>query len=181
MTIPFDHTLFKLINQGLANPVLDWLCPILRYKYTWFPVYIGGSLYVIYKYRIKGLWMVAFAGLAILVGDQSSNLIKLFVHRLRPCHTEMGVRLLIDRCSDTFSFTSNHATNHFALSVFVSLLFRHSRLLIALMLMWAVAVAFSQVYVGIHYPVDVTAGALLGAVIGWLSYRGFIFTQERIA
>lgn len=177
MNIAFDHTLFNMINQGLANPVLDVVCPILRNKYTWMPVYVIGSLYVMHKYHMQGVWMVLLAGLAILIGDQSSNFIKLFIHRLRPCHVEPGVRLLISQCSDTFSFTSNHATNHFALSVFVSMVFRQSRMLIVLMVLWAASVAFSQVYVGIHYPVDVATGALLGSVIGFVVYvlfRGFL-------
>ena len=172
MTTTFDHTLFHIINQGLANPVLDVICPIIRNRYTWMPVYVGGSAYVIYRYRLSGLWMVLFAGLSILAADQLSNLIKVFVHRLRPCHVEPGVRLLIDQCSDTFSFTSNHSSNHFALSVYVSLLF-HRRWLTALMLLWAASVAFSQVYVGIHYPIDVTAGALLGSLIGLIAFITF--------
>lgn len=126
---------------------------------------------MIYKYHMRGVWMVAFAGLAILIADQGCVLMKTWIHRLRPCHLEAGVRLVIDKCSDTFSFPSNHSTNHFALSVFVALLFRQSRLLVVLMLLWAVSVAFSQVYVGIHYPVDVTAGALIGAAIGFGVYN----------
>jgi undecaprenyl-diphosphatase len=122
--------------------------------------------------------MVLFAGLAILAADQLSNFIKVFVHRLRPCHVEPGVRLLISQCSDTFSFTSNHATNHFALSVYVSLLFQR-RGLSSLMMIWAASVAFSQVYVGIHYPVDVTAGALLGAVIGYFAFVIFKYFSPR--
>jgi membrane-associated phospholipid phosphatase len=172
MNTAFDHHLFHLINQGLANPVMDAICPVMRNKYTWMPVYVIGSLYVIYKYRVQGIWMVLFTGLAILIGDQSSNLIKVFIHRLRPCHVEPTVRLLINQCSDTFSFTSNHATNHFALSVFVSLLFRQ-RWLTVVLLLWASIVAFSQVYVGIHYPVDVTAGAILGSLIGLLTFLIF--------
>ena len=165
----YDHSLFNFINQSLANPVMDAVCPVLRNKYTWMPVYVGGSLFVIYKYRLQGLWMVLFAGLAILISDQSSNLIKTFIHRLRPCHVERGVRLLIDQCSDTFSFTSNHAANHFALSIFVAFLFRHWWLTM-LMMFWAASVAFSQVYVGVHYPSDVGAGAILGILAGLAVY-----------
>jgi membrane-associated phospholipid phosphatase len=177
LDLSFDHSLFNYINQGLSNPVLDVVCPILRNKYTWMPVYVCGSAYVMHRYHMVGVWMVIFAGLAILVGDQSSNFIKLFVHRLRPCHVEPGVRLLISQCSDTFSFTSNHSTNHFALSMFVAALFSRSKLLGAVMVFWAASVAFSQVYVGIHYPVDVSAGAVLGSLIGLvfaLVYRHFI-------
>ena len=178
MNTAFDHSLFHFINQGLANPVLDVLCPILRNKYTWVPFYIIGSTWLIYKYKWNGFWMIVAAVVAVGLSDLSSNLIKIWIHRLRPCHTEVGVRLLIAQCSDTFSFTSNHAANHFALSVFVSLLFRRWWLSV-LMLLWASSVAFSQVYVGIHYPVDVIAGAVLGAVIGWVVFKIFTLWSMR--
>ena len=167
MTSSFDHTLFHLINQDCANPVLDAICPLLRNKNTWLPFYIIGGLWLFYKYKWQGLWIIALAGLAILVSDQSSNLIKHLAHRIRPCATGEPVRLLVDHCSDSFSFTSSHAANHFALAVFLSLVFRRYRWLTPVLLVWASLIALSQVYVGLHYPADILAGGSLGGVIGW--------------
>ena len=170
MTPQIDHTLFHFINQTLANPVFDFLCPILRNRFTWLPFYIIGGIYVLYKYRLQGLFILVAVGITILCCDQAANAIKWSVHRLRPCHLEPGVRLLIDRCSDTFSFPSNHATNHFGLAMFLALAFRRYRWIGGSSFLWAASVAFSQVYVGIHYPLDVAAGALLGCGLGLIIF-----------
>jgi undecaprenyl-diphosphatase len=171
MTASLDHILFHFINQDCANPALDAICPILRNKNTWLPFYIIGGLWILYKYKWQGLWIIALAGLAILVSDQSSNLIKHLVHRIRPCATGEQVRLLVDHCSDSFSFTSSHAANHFALAVFLSFIFYRYRWITPMLLVWASLIALSQVYVGLHYPADIAAGGVLGASVGWCIYR----------
>ena len=165
MLTAIDHQLFHFINQDVANPILDFICPIWRSKSTWFPFYALGAVYLLKKNRKQALLLIAVAALAILISDQSSNLIKHFIHRQRPCNIGIA-RLLLDHCSNGFSFTSNHAANHFVLAVLLSVVFRKSKWLIAVLLFWASGVAFSQVYVGVHYPADVMAGAMLGASIG---------------
>ena len=172
-----DHTLFHFINTVCANPVLDAICPIARDRNTWIPFYIMGSGLAIYKYRWAGVWMIVCACLAILLSDQSANLIKHAVHRLRPCAVEQ-VHLLV-KCSNTFSFPSNHATNHFALAIFLSLVFRRVRWLPVVLVFWAGFVALSQVYVGLHYPADITAGALLGTIVGYLAFLIFKLIKQR--
>lgn len=151
--------------------MLDSLCPMARDKNTWMPFYIMGGLLVLYKYRWQGLWMIVCAALAIVCSDQCSNLIKHFIHRLRPCAVE-HVRMLV-ACSDTFSFTSNHAANHFALAVFLSLALWRLRWLPYVLLPWAAFIALSQVYVGLHYPADIAGGASLGSLVGYLSFLIF--------
>jgi len=124
---------------------------------------------------MAGLWMVVCAVLAIAVSDQTAGLIKHLVHRLRPCAIGEA-RLLLAECSHSFSFPSNHAANHFTLAVFLSLLFRQ-RWLTFVLLFWAAFIAFSQVYVGLHYPLDIAAGAVLGALVGglvFLIYRNVV-------
>lgn len=180
MAPELDHTLFHFINQTLANPVLDLVCPILRNRFTWLPFYIIGGIYVLYKYRLQGLFILAAVGVTILCCDQAANAIKWSVHRLRPCHLEHGVRLLVDRCSDTFSFPSNHATNHFGLALFLALTFRRYRWLVVALFLWAAMVAFSQVYVGIHYPLDIAAGALLGSGLGSIVFILYRLAAHRV-
>ncbi len=171
-----DHSLFHFINTACGNPVLDTLCPIARDMNTWMPCYIMGCLLLLYKYRWQGLWMIVCAVLAVIASDQSSNLIKHLVHRLRPCAVG-EVRLLVKHCSDTFSFTSNHAANHFALAVFLSLVFSRIRWFGAILILWAAFISLSQVYVGLHYPADIVGGALLGSLVGWMAF--FIFKLKK--
>ena len=137
---------------------------------------MGGGL-AVYKYRWAGVWMIVCACLAILISDQSANLIKHTVHRLRPCAVE-EVHLLV-KCSNTFSFPSNHATNHFALAIFLSLVFSRVRWLPVVLVFWAGFVALSQVYVGLHYPADITAGALLGTIVGYLAFLIFKLIKQK--
>lgn len=175
-----DHILFHFINQTLANPVCDLICPILRNRFTWLPFYIIGGIYILYKHRVQGIFIIAGAGITILCCDQLANVIKWNVHRLRPCHVESGVRLLIDRCSDTFSFPSNHASNHFGLAMFLTMVYRRYRGLRGGLFLWAALVAFSQVYVGIHYPIDVLAGALLGASGGLVVFAFYSLINKHL-
>ncbi len=154
----------------MANPVLDFLCPILRNKLTWVPLYILFALLLYRKYGAKVIYLGIGAALVILLSDQiSSSLIKPYQHRLRPCNNPaIEARLLLDACGGGYSFVSSHAANHFGLAVFLVFFFERKRLAAPLLLLWAFAVAFSQVYVGVHFPMDVLAGALLGSIIGWV-------------
>lgn len=98
--------------------------------------------------------------------------------RLRPCAV-MDVRLLVEHCSNTYSFTSNHAANHFALAVFLLLVFSSHRWLSYVLISWAVFIGFSQIYVGLHYPADVVGGAVLGSLVGYLTFLIFKLIKQK--
>jgi membrane-associated phospholipid phosphatase len=90
-----------------------------------------------------------------------------------------NVRLLVDHCSDTFSFTSNHAANHFAIAVFLSLALRQYRWLAIILILWASFISLSQVYVGLHYPADIAGGGLLGSLVGYGTFLLFGSIRKR--
>src|SRR5690606_41271822 len=100
------------------------------------------------------------------------------VKRVRPCNdlvfkNEVNIRV---RCGSGFSFTSSHATNHFAMAFFWIALFRHRwKHTLWLCITWASLISFSQIYVGVHYPVDIICGALLGILIG--TGVGYLFKR----
>jgi undecaprenyl-diphosphatase len=80
-------------------------------------------------------------------------------------------------CGKGFSFISAHATNHFAIAVFFSVLFYNQyKWIVYIAILWAGLIAFSQVYVGVHYPFDVICGALLGSILGYIQGI-FIFSK----
>lgn len=168
--LQFDQELFFAINQGWASPLLDVVAPWLRNMFFWAPFYLFlGSWYVV-RFGTKG-WLVVLAVLlTFAVSDMlSSSVIKPLVERLRPCNEpELAeyVRLLVG-CGGGFSFTSSHATNHFAFALFNGLvLFRFWKPALPYLLVWASAISLSQVYVGVHYPLDILGGAILGSSIG---------------
>ncbi len=169
--LQMDVQVFEWINQNLHNNFLDNLMPWWRSKYTWIPFYVLLVLFVAYKYRIKAIYLVLAMAISVGVSDIiSSKVIKNSVKRLRPCKNPQlknDVKLLV-RCGSGYSFTSSHATNHFTLAVFLLFTFcRRFKFLRLPLLLWAASIAFGQVYVGVHYPLDVMFGALLGTFIGW--------------
>ncbi|MEM0991458.1 MAG: phosphatase PAP2 family protein [Bacteroidota bacterium] len=170
--LQFDQILFSFINQDLANPFLDTIMPYWREKTTWIPLYLLILVLAFVKLHWKQavLFLVLLAGTVGVADQISSQWIKKSVERLRPCRNaaiQEEVHLLVP-CGSGYSFTSSHATNHFAVAFFIAfILFTEKRIWRIALLCWAATIAFGQVYVGVHYPLDVTAGALLGLGIGW--------------
>ena len=168
----FDEQLFQLINGEWHNAFFDNLMPLWRNKRFWIPAYIIGLAYLIWTYKKQAIFIVLAAVLTIGLADtMSSKIIKKTVKRPRPCRNEIladNLNLLV-HCGGGYSFTSSHATNHFALAVFfVSLFGRMKRKWKFAFLFWAGSIAYGQVYVGVHYPLDVFSGAILGSLIGYL-------------
>jgi undecaprenyl-diphosphatase len=114
---------------------------------------------------------MAFVALLIFMSDQISvHFFKEVFQRLRPCHEPdfIGmVHLVKGNCGGQFGFVSSHATNTFALAVFLSfVLGKKFKYFIPLILLWAAVISYSRIYLGVHYPGDVIAGAILGASLG---------------
>ena len=178
-----DQQFFISINNGLQNPFLDWLCPILRNQKSWYPLYVILIYFIYKKYQKQTLWIVVGAAILILISDQvSANLIKNAVQRLRPCSDpsfQNQVHLLVN-CGNGFSFISAHATNHFALAFYMMGFFEtQKKWFIPVAVIWASSIAFSQVYVGVHYPFDVICGALLGSFLGYIFMQLYKFIFKK--
>ncbi len=172
-----DINLFRLGNEAFANPVFDVVMPFITNVRHWYVVYIISiALLLIYGGR-RGRWAVLFAILTIVISDQlSSFVLKPLVGRLRPCHVLDQVRLLVG-CGGGYSFPSSHAVNNFAVALFFGSLYRKA---MPYLLFVASVIAYSRVYVGVHYFSDVIAGAFIGAGIGYivaLLYQRIILSQ----
>ena len=161
----------------MIHPTLDVVLPILRNKLTWIPAYIVLVFLIIRSYKYNSIYIFIVIGVVIAVADvSSSQFIKKWIMRPRPCHdVSMSARLLID-CGSGFSFTSSHATNHFALAMILFLIFKNnlSTFFTLLLFMWAISIGLAQIYVGVHYPFDVVGGFLLGGLIAVTVYYGLI-------
>lgn len=164
-----DQQLFALLNGAWHHPWLDAVFPLWRTKTTWIPLYGLLVALLAKRYGWQTGWVLLAVGLTVLVADQtSSGLLKPWVGRVRPCRALDEVRLLV-HCGGGFSFTSSHACNHFAVvAVLAGLLGRQLPLwLVVLGFCWAGSIAYGQIYVGVHYPLDVFIGGLLGVWIGY--------------
>ena len=176
-----DLQLYYFINQTMVNPLFDFFCPVFRSKSFLIVCYLMFAVVVYQAFPKQFLKIAAAGALTFLLTDQiSASLSKPFFHRLRPCNDHHVVaRLIIEHCGSGFSFVSAHATNSFGMASFLSVILIRQRVTVAVLIIWASLVSFSQVYVGIHYPGDVIAGGFLGIVIGTtisLLYKKFIST-----
>jgi undecaprenyl-diphosphatase len=163
-----DISIFHFINSTLSNSFFDFLMPWLRNKFFWAPLYCFVMAFLAINFPNNWWKIIFFAILTIFISDQiSSSFIKPLVHRLRPCRDYLNIeyiRLLVG-CGSGYSFPSSHAANHFAFAMFFYRLYLNKWILV-LGMFWAAIISFAQVYVGVHYPVDVFAGMLLGLFIG---------------
>jgi len=170
--IEFDRHLFYLINSGLSNPFFDWLMPIVRNPYSWVPLYVFIVAFSIYRYKKQGLYPILLLILTFAVSDfGSATIIKDSVKRIRPCNCQAMANTVIQRipCGSGYSFPSAHASNHFAMAIVLCLVFgTRWRWVWYAALLWAATISFAQVYVGVHYPLDVIGGATYGLLVGWL-------------
>lgn len=177
----WDQWLFMQINSRLSNGLFDAVLPYFRDAVFWAPLYIFVLAFIIINYGRKGwLWSLAFVCTVALADMTSARLIKEFVQRPRPCWDPefyTNVRLLLKHCNHSFSFTSNHAANHFGIATFISVTLRPTfQKWIYLFYVWALFVCYAQIYVGVHYPLDILGGAGVGTLAGLLT--AYIFNQK---
>lgn len=170
----FDYRLFQLINETLASNIGDSVLVMFREKLFWYPLYIFLIALTIQKFNKRAYLIIITAIVLVALSDQlSSHIIKPWIGRLRPCNTDSlqsFIRVLAP-CSGSYSFPSSHAVNHFAVGTFFFLVLKRFSLWSYLLFIWAGSIAVSQVYVGLHFPIDITAGAILGIALALILYR----------
>lgn len=161
-----DRELFLFLN-GMHHDSLDQLMIWISDKFVWIPFYILLIGLIIRKHEWRSLIIVVPALiLLITLSDQISvQVFKNGFERLRPCHNEelSGLIHLLGNCGGKYGFISSHAANTFALAVFIIYIMK-SKPILYIMLVWAGLVSYSRIYLGVHYPADIFAGA----IIGWL-------------
>ena len=182
--LQFDFDLFLKIHRGLSNPFFDWLMPLLRNRYFWAPLYLFIIIFSIKEYKKKGILLIAVLLLTFAIGDLvASRIVKPLVGRVRPCNDSRLSTKIIHRvhCGTGKSFPSAHATNHFAIAVFlIGVFYERWKAILPYGIAWAFLISFAQIYVGVHFPVDIMAGALLGILIGWSTSKLYKKTQKRL-
>ncbi len=148
-------------------------------KETWIPLYLTIVYFFIKNYRSKSVLILLFLVLTVVASDQISVLIKESVQRLRPVH-EPAIEHLVHnvfRKGGLHGFVSSHATNMFGIFVFTSRIFKNKSYFY-LMFFWAVIISYSRIYIGVHYPLDIIGGALLGWLIGVIFYKILMFIEN---
>ena len=167
----WDTGLFLFFNDK-HNAFFDFVMYWASNKLVWIPLYIFLLYLLIKHFKLKSIWILLTIGILILCTDQFSVGLKNYFQRLRPCHEpalEGLVHLVNNHCGGKFGFVSSHASNHFALAIFLSLIFKNTyKYFTLLIILWAVIIAYSRIYLGVHYPGDVIGGAISGILFGFI-------------
>ena len=167
-----DSTLFYWVNISLSNGFFDWCMPTITdlHKNKAFVFIVLPLILGTWAFRKKWSMIGPLVGLLICVGAADNltyRVLKPSFKRQRPPNVESELILRTTRFSG-YSFPSNHAANNFAGAAFLSLCYPA---LTPALFTVAGLIAFSRVYVGVHYPGDVLAGALLGLILGLSFFR----------
>ena len=176
--IDADRWLFEKINGEWINPVFDKLMPFMREPFNWIPLYLFLVVFIALNFKNGGWWILFFICTFSLTDMTGTYIFKDNIVRYRPCMDPefyTHVRLLLDRCGGGSSFISNHAANHFGITVFIyfSLKDHFDSKWFKLIFLWPALIIYAQVYVGVHYPLDVICGTIVGITIGLLTSRFF--------
>jgi undecaprenyl-diphosphatase len=172
--LALDRDLFFTINTRWSNSFFDMTLPYLRNAKNWIPFYFFLLIFIPLKHKQKGwFWVLFLIATAAATDLVSSRLIKENIFRMRPCgdlSLAGHVRFLVSYCPQSSSFTSSHAANHFGFAVFFYFTLRnyYSGRKLWWIFLWAFLICYSQVYVGVHYPLDIAGGAVAGGIIGYI-------------
>lgn len=178
----YDTELFLYLNN-LGSSNWDQLWLIITNKLTFIPLY-ALLLYLIYKHLgwKTLLLLVLVIAAMITFTDQITNLFKDGFQRPRPCRAEniKGLaRYIAPRCGK-YGFFSGHSSNSMAAAVFAGLLLKpYYKNLIFILLFWSAVVAYSRIYVGVHYPLDIVCGLAFGALSGFMFYKLQIYLRRK--
>ena len=158
--LQLDQGLFYLINIKLTTSSLDFFMPFITTKANFINVIIFAWLIIFIMGKWKDRKALIIVVLAVLVSDLATDVLKNLIYRVRPCNALADVRILAG-CTESFSFPSGHATNVFAVAVYLSYIYRRY---LPILFILAILVAYSRVYTGAHYPLDVAGGAVVGSI-----------------
>uniref|UniRef100_UPI0040496495 phosphatase PAP2 family protein n=1 Tax=Gelidibacter sp. TaxID=2018083 RepID=UPI0040496495 len=176
--IQYDSELLIFLNN-LGSPTWDNFWLVVTDEFTFAPLYLFLLILIYRKLGLKTmLFSIVTIALMITFTDQVTNLFKSGFERLRPCRAEgvmEHIRFIAERCGK-YGFFSGHSSNSMAGAVFGGLLLRpYFKNLIFILLFWSALVAYSRIYVGVHYPLDIVCGLVFGALSGFGFYKLFGF------
>lgn len=177
--LDLDTQLFIYLN-GLGSESYDGLWLFITKQFNWISFFVV-LLYLIYK-KIgvkQTLYLLLFIAVLITFTDQITNIFKNRFQRLRPCNApEINGIIRIVKSSNSFSFFSGHAANSMGVATFLYFVMKRHYKYFTLLFLWPLIFAYSRIYLGLHYPLDIMCGFLFGAISGFLIYKLYQFAQR---
>ena len=154
--------------NNLGSSTFDPFWILVSEKWFWIPLYVV-FLYFLYKnFNKKSLfYILLFVALGITASDQIANIFKFGFERLRPCRDPSLEGLLREvKCGGKFGFYSAHSSNSFFVATYLTILLgKKIKQLPYFLFVWAAIVAYSRVYLGMHFPGDIIIGAIMGILL----------------
>jgi len=177
--LDLDKEVFLFLN-GFHSDFWDTIMLMVTRKETWLPFFAIILYYIVKNYKVKAIPILVFLTLTILLSDQVSVLLKENIQRLRPVHDTIIGEMVhnVLRKGSYYGFVSSHAANGFGIFIFTSRIFKNKSYRL-LLLFWAVIFSYSRIYSGVHYPLDILGGAILGWGFGELCYWLLMKVENR--
>lgn len=178
--LSLDRQLFIYLN-GLGSEAYDAFWLIITQQTRWTPLFLV-LLYLIFKKLgiRQTLYLLLFVAILVTCSDQITNLFKNGFQRLRPCSDpEINTKIRIVKSSTSFSFFSGHAANTMAVATFLYFTLKRSIKYLGFLFLWPLIFAYSRIYLGLHYPLDIICGYLFGLSIGFLMYKVYAIAQKK--
>jgi len=180
-----DLDILYFFNVTLSSSFLDVAVPFLTNSRNWIPVYSLAALFLVWKYKWRGVRIVCAVAIMVGAANTITNvLVKEFIERPRPCATDAVGAYIIswirlpDGMRFGFSMPSSHAVNNFATAMFFFILFPSRKIFLWFFIV-ATIVASTRLYLGLHYPSDTLAGAIMGIGIGYVFAKGYLLLEKK--
>lgn len=178
--LSLDTELFVFLN-GLGSEKYDGLWLLITRQTSWIPLFILLIYLIFKKLGVKQtLFLLLFVAFLVTISDQTANFFKYSFQRLRPCNNpEINSFIRVVQSRKSFSFFSGHAANSMAVTTFLYLILKRKLKYIGFLFLWPFVFAYSRIYLGLHYPLDIISGYLCGVIFGFLMFKIYPIVQKK--
>jgi undecaprenyl-diphosphatase len=180
--IALDKQVLVYLNS-FGSTTFDALWLVITKQINWSPFFVLLGFLIYRKRGAKNLLIVVlFVSILLWIGNESVEFCKNYFQRLRPCNDPeiIGIIRIVHQ-SNTFSFFSGHAANSMASMTFLFFILRKNYNFAALIFLYPLIFAYSRIYLGVHFPIDILTGYTFGIILGSIFYKLYNYFQNKFS